>query len=199
MAHGISGPSDTQPKSTITKAKTQIVIEDIVVQERTYIVPVPKLEYIPEEVHYEKPVITEKETIKYIKKEEDTTKYNVLNEDTIKYNPIDIQCEKPVVHDKVYEKPVIKEVPYEKPVIHEKIYEVHSVKNIDEVKSFIEEIKKLNAELPKLKAHLDSLKEYKLVEQVVRVPKLDFFTTKVERIEWVPVKREKEGLMEEGK
>jgi len=196
MAHGISGPSETKPKSTITKAKHQIVIEDIVVQERTYTVPVPKLEYVPKEVHYEKPVITEKETIKYNTKEELTTKYNVQDENTIRYNPVDVQCEKPVLHDHVYERPVIKEVPYEKPVIHEKIYEVHSVKNIDEFKNFIEEIKKLNAELPKLKAHLDSLKEYKLIEQVVRVPKLDFFTTKVERIEWVPVKREKEGLID---
>ena len=51
-------------------------------------------------------------------------------------------------------------------------------------------LKDLYEFLPKLKARLDEIRDYKLVEQVVKVPKLEWEVVKAERIEWVPVRRE---------
>lgn len=188
-----SGESNTVERHEALEHK--IILQDVVIRERKINVDVPVINYVPKEVEYEKPVIIEKETIKYNTVTQETTKYNVKMEDTVKFNTVNVMVEKPVIVEKEYEKPIVTEKPYEKPIIVEKTYELHSVKNVEEIKAYTEAIKELNLHLPLLMENLKQLRDYKLVEQIIRVPKLDYETVKVERIEWVPIKREKEGLI----
>ena len=60
-------------------------------------------------------------------------------------------------------------------------------------KVLLEAVKKVDSILTSqldCEAKLREIRDYKLIEKVVSVPKLEYITTQVERIEWVPVKRE---------
>lgn len=188
---GGSSGSSASFKPRNEKLNHKLVIEDIEIVERKKIVDVPELRYVPKNVEYERPVIKDVETIRYRLKEEKTTKYVVEEKRTVKYIPKEVECEKPVVVLKTYERPILEEVKYEKPVLHEHVYEVANVKDIDMVKELIGMVRELRSELSTLKTELDKLRNYKLIEEVVKVPKIQWHTERVERIEWVNVKRER--------
>lgn len=193
MAQSVSGgrgSGENQYKARDEKLGKALIIEDVRIVERQKIVDIPVMKYIEKEVVYEKPVVKEVETTKYNVVEKETTKYKPVEKETIFYTPKMVEVEKPVVVLKTYERPVYENVSYEKPVINEKVYDIATVKDIDSVKQLISLVEKLNLELPKLKENLDSLKEYKLVEEVITVPKIQWTTVRAERIEWVPVKKE---------
>lgn len=192
MGQGVSGGGpggDTSVKS-YEKLKHGITLTDVVIKERIVFVDVPKIKYKEEErttVVY-KPI--ERDTVRYNVKDRETVQYRPVEKQTTVYVPREVVCEKPVIIEKTYEKPVIVEKVYEKPVIKEKVYEVVSVKDAELLDKYSSAIKELSLALPELKKELDKLRAYRLVEQVVKVPKLEWVTTKAERIEWVPVKRE---------
>jgi len=192
MAQAVSGGSGgkTQYKAREEKLSKALVIEDVQIIERQKIVDIPVMKYTEKEVVYEKPVVKEVETIRYNMVEKETTRYKPVEKETIVYVPKPVEVEKPVVVLKTYERPVVENVSYEKPVINEKVYDITTVKDVEAVRQLIEMVERLNLELPKLKMNLDTLKEYKLVEEVITVPKLQWNTVRAERIEWVPVKRE---------
>ena len=192
MAQAISGGrnSGDQYKARDEKLGKALIIEDVRIVERQKIVDIPVMKYVEKEVVYEKPVTKEVETIKYTVVEKETTKYKPVEKETIFYTTKNIEVEKPVVVLKTYERPVYENVSYEKPVINEKVYDIATVKDVESVRQLISLVEKLNLELPKLKENLDALKEYKLVEEVITVPKIQWTTVRAERIEWIPVKRE---------
>ena len=192
MSQQVSGGSGggKQYKAKDERLGSALIIEDVRIVEREKIVDIPVMKYTEKEVIYEKPVIKEVETIRYKTVEQETTKYKPVEKDTIKYVPREVEVEKPVVVLKTYERPVIETVSYEKPVINEKVYDIATVRDVESVRQLIELVEKLNLELPKLKTNLDSLKEYKLVEEVITVPKIQWTTVRAERIEWVPGKIE---------
>lgn len=167
-----------------------IVLTSVVIKKREVTVDVPRVVVTDKEYErpvvkdriYERPVVKEVpvETIRYIPKEVET----------IHYTPKEVVYEKPVIVDKEYERPVIKEQIYEKPVIENKKVEVVTVADLNSLKEYVTLLKELKVLLPELQSKLKEVKEYKLIEKVITVPKLEYITTQVERIEWVDVKRE---------
>lgn len=191
MGQSVSGGSSKKVGHSETEKLTNgIVLTDVVVKKREVIVDVPRV--IITDVNYEKPVPVDKEYERPVIKEvvKETVRYNVKEEETIKYVSKMVECEKPVIVTKEYEKPVIKEQVYEKPIIEQKKVEVTTVEDLHILKSYVILVKELREELPKLEQRLREIKDYKLVEKVITVPKVEYVTVKVERIEWVPVKRE---------
>lgn len=184
------GGTSTQYKARDEQLSKALVIEDVRIIERQKIVDIPVMRYVEKQVEYEKPVIKEVETIKYNVVTQETTKFVPKDQETIRYVVRDVEVEKPVVVLKTYEKPIYEEVKYEKPVINERVYDVSNVKDVEVIKELILAVKELNIQLPLLKAHLDSLREYKLIEEEITVPKIQWTTVRAERIEWIPVKRE---------
>jgi len=184
-----SGPTYKTESGKLTKA---LVVEDVQIITKNIEVPIYKLVDVPrEQVKYETKIeeqtrytTKEESTTKYIPKEEITTKYNVVEEATTKYVPKEVSVERPV--------PVPKE--YERPVIKETIVELVSYSDTVAIKSFIELMPQLLEETRKLKKELDELRRYKLVEQVIKVPKIEWVTTPVERIIWKDVERIKEDV-----
>lgn len=202
MAQNVNRPSGDDSlsyKPQGEKLKKALVVEDVRVIERKKIVDVPELHYKPKEVEYEKPVIIEKETVKYNVKEKETIRYNTKEEETIKYVLRKEEVEKPVVVLKTYEKPVVEEKRYEKPIIEEKTYEVVTPENIQAVRDLSKAVDDLNEKIPKLKENLDSIRDYKLIEEEITVPKIRWQTVRAERIEWVDVKKERPKDIKGGK
>lgn len=174
----------------VEKLEHGIVLTDVVIKKREVLVDIPRVVITDKE--YERPVIKDKEYERPVIKEvtRDTIKYVPVEQETIKYIPRVVECEKPVIITKEYEKPIIREQVYEKPIIEQKKIEVITVENLDLVKSMVEVLKEFNILLPQIKEKLNGIKDYKLIEKVISVPKLEYITTQVERIEWVPIKRE---------
>lgn len=180
----------TPPKETVVESAVSLTLDKVTVRERTILVDIPEIRYVP--VEYEKPIVHEKvvETTRYSTLEANTVKYVVKEQDTTKYNIREIECEKPVIKEVVYEKPVIKEQIYEKPVIETKKMVIIEVQHLNELLEFSKLVKSLKVELDGLMNQIKEIKNYRLVEQVITVPKLEWTIVKAERIEWIPVKRE---------
>lgn len=172
------------------KLKQGIMLDTVTVRETNYEVKIPKVVY--ENKTYEIPIVKEKsvETVKYRTVEKETVKYVPKEEETTRYKTVEVPCEKPVIVEQTYEKPKIVEREYEKPTIRVKEYEVVNIKDLGIVQDYVKASKELAQNLVELKKRMDEIREYKLVEQVVKVPKIEYHTVKVERIEWVPVRRE---------
>ena len=178
------------PNEEITLDK-ELIIDKVVFKRREEIIDIPKINYKVTNEETTKYIRRDEPTTKYVKREEETTQYIPRNEETTRYISRDVECERPIPIDREYERPVIKEVTYEKPKLVEKVVEVIVVKNLDEVKSCISLVKELNEQLGKLSTHLSTLREYKLVEELVRVPRIEYKPVYVERIVWTDVIRER--------
>lgn len=192
MGHGISGggkPSAPSYKIRDEKLSKGIVIEDIRIHEVTREYVVPKVKFVEEEqikliTHEEKQtkyITKEKDTLKYNVVEQDTIKYNIKEEGTVKYVPKEVECEKPVLIDK----------PYERPVITDKEYIIASVKDMENVRALMELIPEMSKAIDVLRKKVESLVKYKLVEEVVSAPRIEWVPTPVERIVWKDVPRER--------
>ena len=191
MSHAISGASKPETPTYKTggeKLTRALVVEEVRIIEvpKVYNVPVirnvetEQIKYITKEETQVRYKEEEKSTINYVVKEEPTVKYIPREEETIRYIPIDVKVERPVLIDK----------PYERPVVREKEYTIATIKDIDNLRELLETIPKLATEIASLKVELDKLKGYKLVEQVVKVPKIEWINTPVERVIWKDVERE---------
>ena len=165
MSHKVER-GDTETKIRFQKLPASIVLNDVVIREREQIVDIPKIKY--NEVVYEKPIIKEKETlkyntvevenIKYITKEEITKKYIPTNEPTIKY---DIREEETIKY-------IPLEVPVEKPIMVEKTYHFVSKDTIELIERFVKCIEDLGKKLPTLERNLEGRSDFKLIEEVIR-------------------------------
>lgn len=193
MGHAISGgggrPETPTYKVGEEKLTRALVIEEVKIIEvpKVYEIPVlknvetPQTKYITKEELQIKYKIIEKETVSYVPREVDTVKFNVREEETIKYIPKEIQVERPV--------PV--PVEYEIPIVREKIIEVVRHSDVAAMLELRDAVVVVAHALRELKKELDGMKNYKLVEKVIEVPKLQYVNVPVERIIWKDVERER--------
>ncbi len=166
-----------------------IVVEDVRLLKRTFIVDVPKYRTV-DQIRYN---IIEENTTKYNRIEKDTTEYirKVVEtkefirkeEDTIKYKLVEKEYE--------VERPVPVDKRYERPVIVDKEYIIATYKDVDALKDLLSLIPRVMNEMEMMKAELAKMKDYKLVEEVLRVPKVKWIPTKTERIVWKDVNKER--------
>lgn len=193
MGQGVGGGGGTIQTPTYKtkgeKLTKSIVIDEIKIVEETRIYPVPKVEFVPEkQIKYEtteekqtKYVTHEEPTIKYTPKEESTIKYVPQEEKTIKYVPEEVKCEKPVCSD----------VPYERPVITNKEYTLVTFKDLEAIRQAMELMPQVIKNMNELVDKLTTIKNYKLVEQEIKVPKITWVPREEERIVWKDVERER--------
>lgn len=186
---GGGGMDKTRCKETTLA--DHIVLHTVRVVEIEKPVEIPKMVVKEIEVEQTKYITKEEDTIRYKVSEKPTVKYNVEEQVTTKYNVNTEETTKYVCKEQVIEKPVIKEVEYEKPIITERNVEVINVKDLDNIKALSSIVKDLALEIEQLKKKLNELKEFKLVEELVRVPKIEWMPTQVERIVWKDVIRER--------
>jgi len=126
-------------------------------------VPTTKYTVRTEETVQYKPRV--EETVRYEESVQPTTRYEVKEAETVRYVARDVACERPVVTDKIYERPVVVE----------KEYQLVTFKDL-------EAIKEAMALLPKLLAEIKELRNTRIVEEVVKVPKIEYVPTTVMRI-----------------
>ena len=190
MGYGVSGAGKAETptyKTGSEKLTKALVVEEVRIIEVPRIVEIPVIKNIEtEQIKYitkEEPQIRyktlEKETVNFIATEQPTIKYIPREEETIKYIPKEVQVERPV--------PI--PVEYEKPVIKEKIIEVVRHGDVAAMTELRDIVISLTKELKELQVEMSKIKRYKLVEQIVEVPKVQWINTPVERIVWKDVER----------
>jgi len=200
---GQANPNGSGPLVTTEKLNKTLVVENVSVIEVTKRIEVPQLVYIdtPQTrfVTREEDTIkfntVLKETLRYVPKEESTTKYVVKEEPTTKFIPKEVEVEVPKWVNKEVEIPVKKEVPFE----------VLTIKNLEQVQSLIkslpEIIKGLSDAVVAITAFTEDIKlaqkevaalrGTKLVEEIIKVPRLEWHTVEAERIIWKDIPRER--------
>jgi len=171
MAQSVgSGKSET-PKGEVTNLGTsKLVVQNVEVVKIREVIRVP--EFVTEEIKVTKYVPIEEPTTKYITKTEDTTKYNTVEKDTTKFNVRTEDTVKYSIIEKECEKPVPVDTPYERPIIVEKEYAL--VKYTD-----ITLIRELMETLPKLLEVAKKFKDIKVVEEIIKVPRINYIPTDV--------------------
>jgi hypothetical protein len=176
MAQSISGNGEDRNESVgkiTTLGSSKLVVTHVEVIKQREIIKVPEIviekrptiEYVPTQETTIKYTPKEEVTIKYVPEEKKTILYTTVDKETIKYIPIEQRCEKPIVTDKIYERPVI----------IEKEYQIVSFKDLEAIKELIEIV-------PKLLVEINKLKTYRLVEEIIKVPKINYIPTDVFKI-----------------
>jgi len=184
---GSGGSTSNGIKEVCVGKVAQLVVEDIKIKHREYEVDVPvykdkeQIRYVTKDEDQTKFNTVEKETIIYVPKEVETVKYQPRVEETVRYKVKEIEVEKPVMVEK----------PYEKPVMVSREVEIITYKDVDAIKELIGLVKDLREEVKETKKNLDEIKKYVLVEEIIRVPKINYKPTEVERIVWKDVSRER--------
>ena len=171
----------------VIEGKTEITVDKLRIREQIVDVQVPK--FVEKVVEIEKPVYIDKETTRYVTIDEPTTRYISKDVETIKYVTREQEMIKPVIIEKQYERPVVVDREYERPVIKEDLIEISRIVDLQSLGELVRQVKALSEELPFLREQIEGIRNLKLVEEVVKVPKIEYITVQVERIEWVPVKR----------
>lgn len=175
----------------ITKGKQikALLVEDVKVLTRTVVVDVPRykdveqIKFITTEEGQIKYITKEEESIKHVTKEEETVKYIPREEDTIKYKLVEKEYE--------VERPVPVDKRYERPVLVDKEYTITTFKDVEAIRELVKMVPTLMAEIQRLKVELAGVRDYKLVEEIVRVPQIKYIPTEVERVVWKDVERER--------
>jgi len=175
MGQSVGGGSgEEELKGSVTElGSSKLVVTHVEVVRQREVIKIPELvreprptiEYIVRTeptVRYETKL---EDTIKYEEKIKDTTRYNVREEETVRYIPVEVACEKPVVTDKIYERPVVVE----------KEYQLVTFKDL-------EAIKEAMALLPKLLEEIKELRKFRIVEEIIKVPKINYIPTDVFKI-----------------
>jgi len=143
----------------VKRVREIIRVPEIVLEKR------PTIEYVVRQESTTQFIPKEEETTRYNIKEEQTIKYTPTEQETIKYVPVEVKCEKPVVTDKIYERPVI----------IEKEYQLVTFKDL-------EAIKEAMVLIPKLLDEIKTLRNYRVVEEIIKVPKINYVPTDVYKI-----------------
>ena len=191
MPHAISGGGRDEGAGYKVKEEKikALVVSDVQIIEKKIEVPVYKLVDVPkEQVKY---VTKEEPQVKYITKELDTTRYKVEEKDTVKFRVREEETVKYIPKEIQVERPVAVPVEYERPVVKEKIIEVVNYGDVVALKQFVDVVVDLQKELEGLKESINKIKGYKLVEEVIKAPKIEWVPTQVERIVWKDVERER--------
>lgn len=175
MSQAIGGVPQSGPEEGVVTqlGGSKLVVTHVEVIRQREVIKVPELvreprptiEYVArteETIRYEPRT---EETVRYEETVAPTTRFVVKEEETIKYVPKEIVCERPVVTDKIYERPVVVE----------KEYQLVTFKDL-------EAIKEAMALLPKLLEEIRELRKVRIVEELVKVPKIEFVPTTVMRI-----------------
>ena len=175
MGQSISGGSDSDDKKgTVTElGSSKLVVTHVEVIRQREVIKVPEI-VVEKRPTIEYTVRTE-DTIRYEPRTEETvwyeetivptTRFVVKEEETTKYVPVEVRCEKPVVTDKIYERPVVVE----------KEYQLVTFKDLEAIKEALELV-------PKLLEEIKELRKYRIVEEVIKVPKINFIPTDVYKI-----------------
>mgnify|MGYP001560328522 CR=1 FL=1 len=170
-----------------------LVVKNVTVVEVTKRVEVPLLVDVPREqiryVTHEEDTTKYntliKETLRYVVKEQDTTKFAVREVETLKYIPREVEVSVPKFVEKEVEIPIKKEVPIEvaKIVDLAKIQEI--VKIFPELKVSLTDavtaISALIEDVNTLKGVISEIKDYKFMEKIIEVPRIEYQTVVVER------------------
>jgi hypothetical protein len=172
---GSGGKTTTVPRGKIQQlgGNGRLVVDQVEIVRQREVIKVPELvieekptiKYIPEEQPTVKYNATEIDTVKYNVTEKETIKYEAQSQETIKYVPREVECEKPVLIDK----------PYERPVVVDKEYTIVTFKDM-------EAIRELMDLAPKLLSQLKALKDTKIVEEIIKVPKIQYVPTTIKRV-----------------
>jgi hypothetical protein len=176
MGQSVTGGAGGSPQGegvVESLGKAKLVVEHVEVVRTRVPIEIPHVT-VREETTTKYTVRTE-DTIKYTPVEQPTTRYVPQNEETVRYTvreaetvrfiPRDVECERPIVTDKLYERPVIQE----------KVYQLISFTDL-------EAIKEAMALLPKLLEEIKELRKIRIVEEVIKVPKINYVPTDVYRI-----------------
>jgi len=166
-----------------------LVVEDVRILKRKFIVDVPKYQNV-DQIKF---ITTEEKQTKFITDEQSTTKYVPQEKTTVKYVPKEESTVKYTLVEKEYEveRPVPVDKRYERPVIVDKEYTIAIYKDVDALKELLELIPKVLKEIEEMKVEIGKIKDYKLVEEELRVPKVKWIPTEAERIVWTDVPRER--------
>jgi hypothetical protein len=191
MGMGMGGGGGTvqtpEYKTKGEKLTRALVIEDVKIVEVRKEIEIPVMKYVEkEQVKY---VTHEEPQVKYVTQELNTVKYNIQEKDTVKFNTKEVETVRYIPKEVQVERPVPIPVEYEKPIIKEKVVEIFKYLDVVLIKEVIDNLKTLRDELAKVKGEVDGLKKYKLVEEVVKVPKIEWVNTPVERIVWKDIER----------
>jgi hypothetical protein len=173
---------DSRSETQVLGGNGKLVVEQVEIVRRREVIKVPEIvieqrptiEYVPQVQQTVRYDVVPQETIRYDVREQETIKYNTVEQETVKYVPREVECEKPVLVNKSYERPVFVE----------KEYVIVTYQDIEALKELIDLA-------PKLLAQLKELKDYKLVEEVIKVPQVQYVPTQVERVVWIDRKRDK--------
>lgn len=192
-----------EPLVSTEKLNKTLVVENVTVVEVTKRIEVPTLVEVP------------REQIRYVTHEEDTTKYNTVLKETVRYVPRDIETMKYVVREmptdkyipveKLVEVPKFVDKEFEVPKLVEKPLEVVTIKDLDNIQKLVaaipDVVQGLNDAVTGMVALLEDVKtaqvevaklrDIKLVEEVIRVPKIEWHTVEVERVVWKDITRER--------
>lgn len=170
-----SGANEGLEEITKKEPFKALVVEDVRILKRTFIVDVPKYKTV-DQIKYN---TLEENTTKYNKVEEDTTEFIRQTvgtiefirkeEDTIKYNVIDKECERPVIVDKEYI--------------------IATYKDVGALKALLELMPTVIDEMKRMKEAISKLKDVKLIPETKRVPDIKWIPTETPRIIWVDQER----------
>jgi len=174
-AQSVSGGS-TQPPFKEEQISA-LIVKDVKVQTIIKRVEVP--EYV------------KKEQTQYVTKEQSQVKYNTVDKDTTRYNIKEAPTTRFVVNEEKTTKYMPEEVAIEKPVIVEKKYTIATYEDANALQAILGLVKNLTEEIGTLRTQLNSIRGYKLVEEIIKVPKLLMIPTEVERVVWKDVPRER--------
>lgn len=196
-----TSPNGAEPLIHTHKVANTLVVENVTVVEVTKRIEVPQVVYIPveqtkyitleeQQTRYRdvlkdtiKYTVKEEQSIKYVPKEEFTMKYTVKEEETIKYIPI----------EKIVEIPVKKEIPLEVLTIKDREHLQALINAFPDLAfnslTVLAQLKSMRTEMDAVLEHLKTLKDYKLVEEIVSVPHLEYHTVEVERVVWKDIPR----------
>ena len=184
MGHGIGARGGgTEVKPQYVEIQTQpikaIVVEDVRVIKKDFIVDIPRINYQDEtQVRY---ITEDKEQIKYKTIEEKTTQYLVDVKPTTQYHVIEENTIKYNIKEQETILPKLVEKEYEKPVIIEKKYELASYSDVKALKELLQLIPLLVKEVESLKQHVSTIKDIKIEEKIVPCDKVVWVTKEVER------------------
>jgi hypothetical protein len=164
---------ETPTGEIVQLGSSKLVVTQVEVIRQREVVKIPVLveETVPttkysvrveETVRYEPRI---EETVRYEETVQPTTRFVVKEEETTRYKIKDVECERPVVTDKIYERPVVVE----------KEYQLVTFKDL-------EAIKEAMTLLPKLIEEIKELRKVRIVEELVKVPKIEYVPTTVMRI-----------------
>ena len=175
MAQGTSGGGQkAAPKGEIQKlGESKLVVENVEIIRTRIPIEIPEIIRKTEDtIQY---VVKTEPTVRYDARAEETVRYVPRDVETIKYLPREESTTRYVVDEVRVEKPICVDTPYERPVVTNKEYTLVTFKDLEAIREALDL-------LPKLMAEIREIKKVKLVEEIIKVPKINYVPTDVYRI-----------------